>query len=112
MLSHDALQVSTAQGCSGVRSLRAVYSDAGQEGDAQPAQVKMISAHSAQQQKMSVKQHVMTRQVSHMQTQQHWHSMLIHKRGTRTKTRVRVYLTNQSFPIITNQIQITARWRL
>lgn len=51
MLSHDALQVSTAQGCSGVRSLRAVYSDAGQEGDAQPAQVEMISAHSAQQQK-------------------------------------------------------------
>ncbi len=35
-LSHDASQASAAKGCSGVRSLKAVCSDAGREGDAQP----------------------------------------------------------------------------
>lgn len=78
MLSHDALQVSGAQGCSGVRSLKAVCSDAGREEDAQPAHVNVISVQ-------NVEQHIMTRQDSHMQTQQHCHSalnLILHSEST------------------------------
>lgn len=47
MLSHNALQVSVAQRCSGVRSLSAVYSHTEMKSDMPHARVKMISVDPA-----------------------------------------------------------------